>query len=103
MLALIDIAALSTAEALALCVTWCVMGYASLTAAEARGTNQAAGFFRGLILGPLGLIITLCEARNVPHLESVKIENKTHKRCQHCDELVRVAARRCRHCCAEIG
>ncbi|VTR96062.1 unnamed protein product [Gemmata massiliana] len=57
-----------------------------------RAIGPRVGFLLGLVLNYLGLLILLL------YPETGEPEQDTGRRCPHCDELIRSAARLCKHC-----
>lgn len=68
-----------------LLVLWLVMGGVGAVIANARGSNPWAGFGLGLLLGPIGWIISA-------------LTGPQKKRCQYCGERVLLSAKVCKHC-----
>jgi hypothetical protein len=63
-----------------------------------KGRNRTPWFIAGLFLGPLALFA----AYIVGPEEAKSIEDRTHKKCPYCAELVKYEAKVCKHCRREI-
>jgi hypothetical protein len=82
---------------MAVIIIWgasCVLG-AMIGSSKGRG---GAGFVLGLLLGPLGVIITLFLKENTEKVEAEALASGDSRKCPFCAELVKVEAKLCKHC-----
>ncbi len=56
----------------------------------------------GMLLGPIGLVLSLVVSKNTEQLEDRAIAEGTVKRCPYCAELVKTEAVICRYCGKEL-
>lgn len=81
-----------------LLISWLVCGIAAGHIHEQRGRSMAAGFWAGILLGPLGVLLAIAASPDVAGRERRAIAANTHRQCPDCAELVKVEARICRFC-----
>lgn len=83
---------------------WVVLSVLVGVWARKKGRSGVGAFFISLVLSPLvgGIIVALLdpsgEASNPRDELGNAITPETHVRCPDCRELVRVDARKCKHC-----
>lgn len=84
-----------------LLVIWFVGSLVVGVIATARNRSGFAWFVLGLLLSPLlmGLLVALVPRGDSGH-DALTAE--THRHCPECREVVRVDARRCKHCRSTI-
>ena len=63
-----------------------------------KGRAMAWGCVVGFLLGPLGIVYAAVRSERTAALERRMIRKGTHKRCQYCEEMMRVTAIVCPHC-----
>lgn len=81
----------------ALLVGLFIMGIIGVVVARAKNRSDAEGFWFGLLLGPLGLVIVAL----LPSRSSVEAEDSLRP-CPYCAEKIQSAARVCRFCNREV-
>jgi hypothetical protein len=75
--------------------------FAALVAAWAssRGRSGLGYFMLSFILSPfVGVIILIIVGPKQKEIEARQLESREFKKCQACAELIRVEARKCKHC-----
>ena len=80
-------------------LVWLVFGVVSSIIASNKGNSGCGGFLLGVLLGPIGLIITLLSSGN--NNGNYPSKNYT-RRCPYCAELVNHQAIVCKHCGRDI-
>lgn len=82
--------------------SWFVCGLIGLYVADARGGNSRAGFWLGMLFGPLGVLISFF-LKDERELELRDPHDGARKRCPDCAESVRAEAKICRFCRHEFA
>lgn len=85
-----------------LLLIWLLFGAVTAVVASNKGRSGCAWFFVGFLLGPIGLIISLVVSRDQESIEAEKIAGGEYRRCEHCAELIRSEAVKCRFCGSEV-
>ena len=83
-------------------VFWIMCGIATSMIFKTKGQNPVAGFFLGAILGPFGILFALIWSKNEGEIEQRAITSGSLRKCPDCAEMVKVEARKCRFCAAEL-
>jgi uncharacterized membrane protein YeaQ/YmgE (transglycosylase-associated protein family) len=70
-----------------------------------KGKKMWVGFLAGFIFGIIGIIFTAVaktsvegQAKQQRKDEEKLIRGGTHKRCEHCDDIISAKATICKHC-----
>ena len=83
------------------CVTtlaiWIILAMVGFYIGNNKGRGSE-GFFLGLILGPLGLLIAIFMKPKAKSLEGTALIPGTTRKCPFCAELVKREAVICKHC-----
>jgi uncharacterized membrane protein YeaQ/YmgE (transglycosylase-associated protein family)/RNA polymerase subunit RPABC4/transcription elongation factor Spt4 len=83
-------------------IAWFVCGLIAAAISEEKGHSAVAGFFLGLLLGPVGVIVAAVISREGAVLEQRAVNSGQMRRCPYCAELVRPQATVCRYCGRDI-
>ena len=67
-----------------------------------QGKQRCLLVLYGVLLGPIGLILSLVVSGDPAVVERKKIEGGGYRRCEKCAELIRSEARKCRFCGSDI-
>ena len=81
---------------------WVLCGVGAAVIASNKGNSGVAWFFVGVLLGPIGLILSLVVAGDPAVVERKKIEGGGYRRCDKCAELIRAEATKCRFCGSDV-
>ena len=90
-------------------VLWFVLAVVVAIVAETRGRIAPGWFILSAVLSPVisfALLLALPKvgkAARVKDAEGNAITEETHTRCPDCKELVRIDARKCKHCGSDLG
>jgi zinc-ribbon domain len=83
-------------------VTWVIFGLLSAALASNKGQNSFSGFLVRLFLGPLELLAVILQPVNQKALENRSLRAGTTKKCPYCAEIVKIEAKKCRHCGMDV-
>lgn len=89
-------------------IVWALLSFAVAVLASNRGRSAGGWFLLALITSPLIAGLFLLVSRNLSSSVSAAGQfgeaptASTHLRCPDCRELVRIDARKCRHCNAAL-
>ena len=81
---------------------WVLCGVVAAVVASNKGNSGVSWFFMGVLLGPIGLILSLVVSGDPAVVERKKIEGGGYRRCEKCAELIRSEARKCRFCGSDV-
>lgn len=79
-------------------ILWLIFGAITSKIASDKGNDPIRGFFLGLLLGPLGLLIALLSSKDDSELKRSALKSGNKKKCQFCAELIASEAIKCKHC-----
>ena len=83
-------------------VFWIICGGIAAMIASSKGGSGLLGFFAGLLLGPIGIIVAFFMG-NEKQAEANRIASGDSKKCPRCAELVKADALVCKHCGNEFA
>lgn len=83
-------------------VTWIACGIAGCALTTKRTGKGALGFWLGLLLGPLGLLICFFVGSERDKADNLLAQG-ARKKCPMCAELVQPEALLCKHCGHRFG
>jgi uncharacterized membrane protein YeaQ/YmgE (transglycosylase-associated protein family) len=90
------------AEFIILVLFWFICGVIASAIADQRGASAGLGFLAGLLLGPLGIILSFF-LESSPTEQAVAVASGQMLRCPHCAELVQPEALLCKHCRSRLA
>ena len=83
-------------------VIWIACIAAGAAICEEKGRSALEGLMLGLLLGPLGVVISAVLPKDVNALEKRALRSGEMRKCPYCTELVRSQATVCRYCGRDI-
>ena len=82
-------------------IVWIVCSVAAGIVGANKG-RTGTGWTRGIILGPLGLLIIAILPTNQAGADAAAIASGGMRKCPYCAELVKKEAKICKHCGKEF-
>lgn len=83
-------------------VIWLLFGVVTAVVATNKGRSGCSWFALGVVLGPIGFILSLVVAKNQPALEKHALESGSLRKCPFCAELIKAEAIKCRFCGSDV-
>lgn len=65
---------------------------------DSRGRGKGFGFWIGLLLGPLGIVLALFVKSDVGGVERQQLSSGDMRKCPYCAEVIKSEATVCRYC-----
>lgn len=81
---------------------WILFGVATAVVAQNKGRNGCEWFILGVLLGPFGPILSLVVLKGRSAVEQSALRSGEMKKCQHCAELIKIEAIKCRYCSEQV-
>lgn len=81
-------------------IIWICLGIVGAMISSNKGNSGCAGFLLGVLLGPIGLLITFFDSDNE---DAKRRKTGDTKKCPYCAEYVKGDAIVCKHCGRTIG
>lgn len=81
-------------------IIWISLGIVGAMIASGKGNSGCGGFILGVLLGPLGLLISFFSSDNE---EGKRKKSGDTKKCPYCAEYVKQDAVICKHCGRTLG
>ena len=82
---------------------WLLCGMVSAVIAVNKGNSGCGWFLLGLLLGPIGLVLSLVVQGKPRLVEEKRLRRGESRRCLACAELVRAEALKCRFCGSDLA
>ncbi|MDV7106390.1 hypothetical protein R3X26_18580 [Vibrio sp. TH_r3] len=79
-------------------VFWALCGVIAAVSASNKGRSSFGWFFLGLLLGPIGVVLSLVVSKQTEVIEAKVIQSGEQKKCKYCAELIKSEAKLCKHC-----
>lgn len=83
-------------------ILWFFFGVISAVAATTKGRNWFGWFLVGVLLGPIGVILSLVMPKNQKGIDREAQRSGDYRKCPQCAELVKREAVKCKHCGSEL-
>lgn len=84
-------------------LVWIVCLFLAPAIASSKGNSAGWAFVGALLLGPIGVLITLAMPRNQGALDQRALVGGEMRKCPACAELVKREAVKCRYCGGELS
>ena len=84
-----------------LLLIWLLFGAGTAAIASNKGRSGCAWFCVGVLLGPIGLIMSMAVPRDQAGMDAEKLASG-YRRCEKCAELIRAEAVKCRFCGSDV-
>ncbi len=79
-------------------IFWVLCGLVSAVSASNKGRSGFSWFILGLLLGPIGIVLSLVVSKQTEVIEEKAIQSGSQKKCMYCAELIKPEAKLCKHC-----
>ncbi|EGR0130511.1 hypothetical protein ACNPP3_004524 [Vibrio vulnificus] len=79
-------------------IFWVLCGIISAVSASNKGRSSFSWFILGLLLGPIGVVLSLVVGKQTEIIEEKAIQSGSKKKCKYCAELIKSEAKVCKHC-----
>lgn len=79
-------------------IFWVLCGIVSGASASNKGRSGFSWFILGLLLGPIGVVLSLVVSKQTEVIEEKAITSGSQKKCKYCAELIKSEAKLCKHC-----
>lgn len=81
-------------------IIWLCFGIVGSMIASSKGNSGCGGFILGILLGPIGLLISFFSRDNE---EGKREKSGNTKKCPHCAEYIKQDAKVCKYCGRSIS
>jgi tRNA(Ile2) C34 agmatinyltransferase TiaS len=84
-------------------VLWFMLAIVAGVIAANKGRSGFGFFLLAIVLSPLiGIIAAAAAKSNVTNIEKEQIESGDARTCPHCAEVIKLAAKVCKHCGRDV-